>query len=70
MLVASLRPAERLADLSPAEVSDLFTLVQRVSNIVQSAFHATSLTVAIQDGSDAGQTVKVGLHFELYFITL
>lgn len=58
MLVASLRPAERFSDLTQAEVSDLFTLVQKVSNITQEQFGATSLTVTIQDGSQAGQTVK------------
>jgi bis(5'-adenosyl)-triphosphatase len=59
MLVASHRPAERVTDLTPAEVSDLFRLVQKVSDVTQKLFQATSVTVAIQDGSDAGQTVKV-----------
>ncbi|XP_076448546.1 nitrilase and fragile histidine triad fusion protein NitFhit-like [Babylonia areolata] len=58
MLVASTRPAKRLSDLTQAEVSDLFTLVQRVSDVAQSKFHASSVTVAVQDGPDAGQTVK------------
>ena len=29
-LVAPLRPAKRLADLTPAEVADLFTVTQKV----------------------------------------
>ncbi|KAK7102718.1 hypothetical protein V1264_020900 [Littorina saxatilis] len=58
MLIASLRPVERLSDLTQAEVSDLFSLVQRVSNLTQRLFNASAVTVAVQDGPDAGQTVK------------
>ncbi|KAL8595196.1 hypothetical protein ACOMHN_013869 [Nucella lapillus] len=58
MLVASQRPAMHLSDLTQGEVSDLFTLVQRVSEVAQTQFEASSVTVAIQDGPDAGQTVK------------
>lgn len=58
VLVASLRPAERLCDLSPTEISDLFNTVQTVSNVIKKHFNGTSLTVAVQDGKDAGQTVK------------
>ncbi|CAC5404188.1 NIT1 [Mytilus coruscus] len=54
---ASLRPAERLCDLSPTEISDLFNTVQTVSNVIKKHFNGTSLTVAVQDGKDAGQTV-------------
>ncbi|RUS82983.1 hypothetical protein EGW08_009268 [Elysia chlorotica] len=57
-LVVPLRPAVHLTDLSPAEVTDLFLTVQRVSSVVNGHFGATSSTVAIQDGPDAGQTVK------------
>ena len=59
MLVASLRPAEHLTDLTQAEVSDLFSMVQRVSAVTQRQFSASAVTVAVQDGADAGQTVKV-----------
>ncbi len=60
MLVASVRPAERFSDLSPAEVSDLFLSAQRVSGGVAKHFGgAAAVTVAMQDGADAGQTVKV-----------
>lgn len=58
MLVAPHRSAARMSDLTPAEVSDLFVLVQRVSNVVQKQFSSSSVTVAVQDGPDAGQTVK------------
>ena len=60
MLVASFRPAQHISDLTQAEVSDLFSLVQRVSDITQKQFQTSSVTVAVQDGPDAGQTVQVG----------
>ncbi|KAL7843598.1 hypothetical protein AOLI_G00251100 [Acnodon oligacanthus] len=52
------RPVERFRDLRPDEVADLFTTTQRVANMVEMHFKATSLTIAIQDGPEAGQTVK------------
>lgn len=58
VLVCPLRPAERFRDLWPEEVSDLFNTVQRVSNVVETHFGGTSLTISIQDGPDAGQTVS------------
>ena len=61
MLVSPLRPAERFSDLTQAEIADLFTTVQKVSNVIQRKYGGTSLTVAVQDGPDAGQTVKVSI---------
>ncbi|PVD24417.1 hypothetical protein C0Q70_14899 [Pomacea canaliculata] len=58
MLVASLRAVERLTDLTHAEVADLFCLAQRVSDVAQKQFKACSVTLAVQDGIDAGQTIK------------
>ncbi|XP_063724259.1 bis(5'-adenosyl)-triphosphatase-like [Symsagittifera roscoffensis] len=58
VLVASDREAKRFNDLSPEEVSDLFKLVHRISPIIQKVFNATALTIAIQDGAAAGQTVE------------
>uniref|UniRef100_A0A673AD82 Bis(5'-adenosyl)-triphosphatase n=1 Tax=Sphaeramia orbicularis TaxID=375764 RepID=A0A673AD82_9TELE len=58
VLVCPLRPVERFRDLRPDEVADLFTTTQRVANLVERRFNATSLTIAIQDGPEAGQTVK------------
>ncbi|NWU63575.1 FHIT triphosphatase, partial [Pterocles burchelli] len=57
-LVCPLRPVERFRDLCPEEVADLFRTVQRVGNVVEKHFCGTSLTVSIQDGPEAGQTVK------------
>lgn len=58
VLVASLRPVERFCDLTPSEIADIFTVVQTVSAAVQKHFLSTSQTVAIQDGKEAGQTIK------------
>ncbi|XP_068171711.1 bis(5'-adenosyl)-triphosphatase-like [Antennarius striatus] len=58
VLVCPLRPVERFRDLRPDEVSDLFSTTQRIASLVEEHFNASSLTIAIQDGPEAGQTVK------------
>ncbi|XP_041350404.1 nitrilase and fragile histidine triad fusion protein NitFhit-like isoform X2 [Gigantopelta aegis] len=58
VLVASVRHAERFSDLTTAEVSDLFCVVQKVSAAVERQNGATSVTIAVQDGAEAGQTVQ------------
>ncbi|XP_061640831.1 bis(5'-adenosyl)-triphosphatase isoform X2 [Phyllopteryx taeniolatus] len=58
VLVCPLRQVERFRDLQPDEVTDLFSTTQRVANLVEQHFNATSLTIAIQDGPEAGQTVN------------
>lgn len=57
VLVSPRRIVPRFADLSSAEVSDLFLTVQRVSRMIERVFHGSSLNIAIQDGADAGQSV-------------
>ncbi|KAK2914599.1 hypothetical protein Q8A73_005193 [Channa argus] len=52
------RSVERFRDLQPDELADLFSTTQKVANLVEKHFNATSLTIAIQDGPEAGQTVK------------
>ncbi|XP_048111778.1 bis(5'-adenosyl)-triphosphatase isoform X2 [Alosa alosa] len=58
VLVCPLRPVERFRDLRPDEVADLFSMTQRVASVVEKHFCGTSLTIAMQDGPEAGQTVK------------
>lgn len=48
VLVCPLRPVERFGDLRPEELADLFSTTQRVANLVERHFGATSLTIAIQ----------------------
>ncbi|XP_076125368.1 bis(5'-adenosyl)-triphosphatase-like [Alosa pseudoharengus] len=58
VLVCPVRPVERFRDLRPDEVADLFSMTQRVASVVEKHFCGTSLTIAMQDGPEAGQTVK------------
>ncbi|XP_073086894.1 bis(5'-adenosyl)-triphosphatase isoform X6 [Manis javanica] len=58
VLVCPLRPVERFRDLRPDEVADLFQATQRVGTVVEKHFQGTSLTLSMQDGPEAGQTVK------------
>ncbi|XP_023211076.1 nitrilase and fragile histidine triad fusion protein NitFhit-like [Centruroides sculpturatus] len=58
VLVASRRCVERFGDLSPLEVADLFSCVQKVQKVVEKKHNSNSSTITIQDGSDAGQTIK------------
>lgn len=58
VLVIPKRPeAQRLHDLSPDEVRDLFAAVQKVGCVIESLHKGNSLTIAIQDGPSAGQSV-------------
>ncbi|XP_041048424.1 bis(5'-adenosyl)-triphosphatase isoform X1 [Carcharodon carcharias] len=58
VLVCPIRPTERFRDLQPEELTDLFQTSQKVAKVVEQHFKVTSLTIAIQDGPEAGQTVK------------
>lgn len=57
ILVIPRRLVERMADLQPDEVADLYLAVQRVGVVVQREFKCTALTISMQDGRDAGQSV-------------
>ncbi|KAJ1975218.1 Dinucleoside triphosphate hydrolase [Dimargaris xerosporica] len=57
VLVVPKRNVPRLAELTTDEVSDLFLSAQRIGKVIEREFNGTSLTVAIQDGPAAGQTV-------------
>lgn len=57
VLVCPQRVTPRVSDLSEVELTDLFLTVQRVGNMIQRKYGATSLNIAIQDGLDAGQSV-------------
>jgi bis(5'-adenosyl)-triphosphatase len=57
VLVVSNRNTPRYSDLTGEEISDLFSIVQKVGNMLQRHYKASSLTIVVQDGVDAGQTV-------------
>ena len=48
----------RLSDLTPDEVADLFQCAHRIVPILEKVHSSTALTLAVQDGRDAGQTVE------------
>jgi len=58
VLICPVRVVEHLNDLTAAETSDLFLAVQSVAEAVKKHYQVSSLTIAVQDGPDAGQTVK------------
>ena len=44
--------------MTPDEVQDLFMTVQAAQKMIESYTNASSSTICIQDGKDAGQTVE------------
>ena len=60
-LVSPLRVVSRFSELSPTEVSDLYLSAQRVSTVLERHYNATSMTISMQDGRDAGQSVPVSI---------
>lgn len=57
VLVLPKRAVQRMGDLTTDEVHDLFSSAQRVGRAIEKHFSAESLTVTVQDGPAAGQTV-------------
>ncbi|CAK9321413.1 unnamed protein product [Citrullus colocynthis] len=55
--ILHLREVQRFADLTPDETCDLWLAAQRVGRQLEVYHKASSLTFAIQDGPQAGQTV-------------
>uniref|UniRef100_A0A1B6DP50 Nitrilase and fragile histidine triad fusion protein NitFhit n=2 Tax=Clastoptera arizonana TaxID=38151 RepID=A0A1B6DP50_9HEMI len=58
VLVAPIRSAQRLSELTQSEISDLFNTVKRVQSLVEKVYNAQSSTITVQDGPDAGQTIQ------------
>ncbi|XP_075988894.1 ntrilase and fragile histidine triad fusion protein NitFhit isoform X2 [Anticarsia gemmatalis] len=58
VLVAPLRLAERNSDLTDEEAQDFYKTVRLVQKLMEKVHNTNSCTVTIQDGPDAGQTVK------------
>lgn len=57
ILVASIRQVEKLEDLTQAEIADMFSTAQTIEARLAPHYNATSATIAVQDGVDAGQSV-------------
>mmetsp|Transcript_14525 Transcript_14525/g.16117 ORF Transcript_14525/g.16117 Transcript_14525/m.16117 type:complete len:155 (-) Transcript_14525:52-516(-) len=58
VLLIPKRKVKRYRDLTVSEISDLFHSAQIVGNAMEQHFKGTSLTITVQDGADAGQTVE------------
>ena len=58
VLVCPIRVVEHLNDLNAAETADLFLAVQTVAMATKKRYEVSSVTIAVQDGPDAGQTVN------------
>ncbi len=56
-LVVPNRAAQRIADLSKEELSDLFGGVKKVQSILSNYFKTTDFTVVVHDGPLAGQEI-------------
>lgn len=56
--MAPKREAKRLSDLTVDESVDLFHTAMKVQGMLERVHCATATTVTVQDGEDAGQTVK------------
>jgi diadenosine tetraphosphate (Ap4A) HIT family hydrolase len=57
VLMIPKRVCARLADLSAEEVADLFASVHRAAPLLENHYNCSALSIAVQDGADAGQTV-------------
>ncbi|WKY05618.1 hypothetical protein Q1695_006096 [Nippostrongylus brasiliensis] len=58
VLVCPKRICNHLTELSDAETADLFIVAKKVQRMLEKFHNVTSSTVCVQDGKDAGQTVK------------
>ncbi len=62
-LVIPKEPYERLNDMPPELVGDVFSTAGKIADAVEEAVDATATTLAINNGEDAGQEVPhVHLH--------
>ncbi|KAI8615091.1 HIT-like domain-containing protein [Chytriomyces sp. MP71] len=57
VLVIPRRVVPRFADLTELEANDMMKAAQRIGRIVEREYQGESLTITIQDGPAAGQTV-------------
>ncbi|CAI0560577.1 unnamed protein product [Linum tenue] len=65
VLVCPRREVKRFGDLTASETSDLWVTAQKVGSQLERFHGASSLTFAIQDGPQAGQTVP---HVHIHII--
>ncbi|GAB5591208.1 Dinucleoside triphosphate hydrolase [Umbelopsis nana] len=59
------RIVPRFADMTTDEASDMILSAQKIGKVIEKEFNGTSLTLAMQDGPQAGQTVP---HVHIHII--
>ncbi|VDQ14449.1 unnamed protein product [Trichobilharzia regenti] len=59
ILVSPIACIQRFCDLTTGQVADLYITVRQIAKRLAEHYSATSLTISIQDGKDAGQSVPV-----------
>jgi bis(5'-adenosyl)-triphosphatase len=57
VLIIPRKNVAKFCDLDEIQISDLFKSTHIISSVLQKLHKAGSLTITIQDGPDAGQTV-------------
>ena len=57
VLILPRRVVARYRDMTPEEIGDLWVAAQKIGSVVEKEYGATSITFAIQDGPQAGQTI-------------
>ncbi|XP_038069547.1 bis(5'-adenosyl)-triphosphatase-like [Patiria miniata] len=58
VLVCPLRKVERFRDMTSDEVTDMFQSVHLISKALEVHYGVTAMSIGLQDGPDAGQSVK------------
>ena len=59
VLISPIRCVERFSQLNSEEINDLFQSTQLIAKKIEEFYQAKSLSIAIQDGQYAGQTIRV-----------
>jgi len=63
VMVIPIRPVERVVQLTKEELADMWSMAQRISQMLTKVHKVSDFTFSIQDGPNAGQTIKhVHLH--------
>lgn len=58
-MVITRRIVPRFADMTSDEASDLILSAQKIGKVIEKEYDGSSLTLAMQDGPQAGQTVHM-----------
>ncbi|KAH8556721.1 HIT-like domain-containing protein [Umbelopsis sp. PMI_123] len=65
VMVIPRRIVTRFADMTSDEATDMILSAQKIGNVIEKEYDGTSLTLVMQDGPQAGQTVP---HVHIHII--